>query len=381
MTSRERILRAMRARPVDQVATAPRMWKFNRTYYGRHDPETSLRSAAEFGYDPLYYTSVSVPSFFGPSIASAEALPEGVTCTGEVDEGENFDIIRRRFETPAGAVSDVWHRPHADRGYGISPAPIPIETLLKGPEDLEALKCLTSAPSPGAIRSFAGLTDFFGEQGLVSPYVRSPFNDLSYLYPVVDALMLAYDAPDFLRDLLAFLQEACLADIRAHLEAGASTIFISGFHISLSVGWSPAIFREFFLPLIKEQAAVTHDGGAVFHYYDDGKMMAILDMLIEAEVDVASTCTPAPAGDFDLRAAKEQVGDRLVLMGYVDIESVLHRGTAELVEETVREAIEIGAADDAFVLSTSDGVLTQTPVENMRAYFAAAKKYGRRGQH
>lgn len=378
MTSRERILGAMRAEPVDQVATAPRMWKFNRAYYGQHGPETTLRSAAEFGYDPIYYTSASVPSFFSPSIPSAEVLPEGVECTGEVEEGEDFDTIRRHFRTSAGDLSDVWHRPHPGRGYGISPAPTPVETLLKAPDDLAALRHLTRPASPGTIRNFVELTGFFGERGLISPYVRSPFNDLSYLYPVVDALMLAYDDPDFLRDLLAFLQEACLADIKAHLEVRASTIFISGFHISLSVGWSPAIFREFFLPLIREQAAVTHERGAVLHYYDDGKMMAILDMLIEADVDVVSTCTPAPAGDFDLRAAKEQVGDRLVLMGYVDIEGVLHRGTPELVEQTVKEAIEIGAADDAFVLSTSDGVLTQTPVENMRAYFAATRKYGRR---
>jgi uroporphyrinogen-III decarboxylase len=63
----------------------------------------------------------------------------------------------------------------------------------------------------------------------------------------------------------------------------------------------------------------------------------------------------------------------------VDIENVLHRGTPELVEATVREAIELGAADDVFILSTSDGVLTQTPLENLRAYFAAAKRYGERG--
>ncbi len=44
----------------------------------------------------------------------------------------------------------------------------------------------------------------------------------------------------------------------------------------------------------------------------------------------------------------------------------------------MKEAIEIGAADDAFVLSSSDGVLTQTPVENMRADFEAVRKYGGR---
>jgi uroporphyrinogen-III decarboxylase len=235
-----------------------------------------------------------------------------------------------------------------------------------------------AAPSAKSLQRFRETTELFGERGVVSPYVRSPFNDLSYLYPVVDTLMLPYDDPQFLRDMLDLGQAACLADMGAHLDLGATTIFMSGFHISLSVGWSPAIFHEFFLPLIRDQVAFTHERGAIFHYYDDGKMMGILDMLVEAGVDVASTCTPDPAGDFDLRAAKEQVGDQLVLMGYVDIENVLHRGTPERVASTVKEAIDIGAADDAFVLSTTDGVLAQTPLENIRAYFAAARQYGQR---
>ncbi len=378
MNARERILRGMRGEPVDRVPVAPRMWKFNQHYYGRHDPETALRSAAEFGYDPLDYTGNAVPSVFHSGIPSSDSLPEGVRCTGEVEVGKEKDLVRRRFETPAGPLTDVWHRPHPGQGYGPSPSPTPAETLLKGPEDLERLRFLSLPPSPAAIRHFVGVTKLFGDQGLVSPYVRSPFNDLSYIFPVTEALVLAYDNPAFFRELLALLQEACLADIKAHLAVGASTIFVSGFHISLSVGWSPAIFREFFLPLIREQCALAHDGGAVFHYYDDGKLMGILDMLVEAGVDVVSTCTPAPAGDCDLQAAKDRVGGRLSLMGYVDIEGVLHRGTPELVERTVRYAIRIGARDGRFVLSTSDGVLTQTPLANLRTYFAAAAKYGLR---
>ena len=76
---------------------------------------------------------------------------------------------------------------------------------------------------------------------------------------------------------------------------------------------------------------------------------------------------------------RHRAGTAMSLMGYVDIENVLHRGTPELVDATVKEAIEVGAADDRFVLSSSDGILTQTPIENLRAYFAAAKKYGMRG--
>ncbi|MDP6776502.1 MAG: uroporphyrinogen decarboxylase family protein [Candidatus Latescibacteria bacterium] len=378
MTSHDRILRAMRGEPVDRVANSPRIWKWNIQYYGAHSPENSLRAAEEFDFDPIYDTSAGVPNFMGASIPSADILPPDVTCTGEIEEGEAYNTVHRRFVTPAGPLTDIWCRPHPGKGYGISPTPSHFEYLLKEPSDLKRLRFLKGSPSPKAIERFQGLVDMYGEKGLISPYVRSPFNDLSYVYPVVDTLMLPYDDPEFLLGILAFFQESCLDDIVAHLEAGAETIFMSGFHISLSVGWSPALFREYFLPLIVEQAQVTHDGGAVFRYYDDGKTMDILEMMIEADVDTFCTCTPHPAGDFELQAARERVRDRMTLMGYVDIENVLHRGSPELVDATVREAIEVLAVNDRFLLSSSDGILTQTPIENLRAYFTAAKKYGLR---
>lgn len=75
---------------------------------------------------------------------------------------------------------------------------------------------------------------------------------------------------------------------------GAEIIFISCFHVSLSVGWSPQNYREFFLPLIKEMVDITHESGAIAHLYDDGKVMGILPLMLEAGNDVFSTCTPPP---------------------------------------------------------------------------------------
>ncbi len=378
LTKRERVLRTMKGESTDRLAVSPRFWKFCMAHYGAYTVENMIRSADEFGWDMHDCTSAGVRNFLTASIPSPETLPEGVTCEGVVEEDEDVRTVSRRFVTPAGKLSDAWHCPKPGRGYGISPAPTATETLLKGPDDLPALRCLRGQVMPAVIDKFVATRSQIGEQGFLYPYVRCPFNDLSYVFPVADCLMLPYDDPQFLRDILAFLQEMCLDDTRAHLAAGADSIFISGFHISLSVGWSPAHFREFFIPLIREQADLTHNGGALYHYYDDGKCMDILPMLVDVGADVFETCTPWPAGDFHPVAAKEIVGDKLTLMGYVDIENVLHRGSAELVMETVRHAAMAMGRDGRFVIGSSDGILAQTPIENVRALFAAGREWGKR---
>ncbi|MDH7568340.1 MAG: uroporphyrinogen decarboxylase family protein [Armatimonadota bacterium] len=378
MTRRERLLRTMKGQPVDRLPVSPRFWKFCLAYYGAYTVQNMLRSVDEFDWDMHMGTGAGVRSFFHPSIPAPDTLPPGVTCTGELFETDGVVRVRRVFTTPAGKLSDAWVCPRAGGRFGVAPAPTPAETLLKGPDDLEALRFLRGEVMPAAIRRFVETLAEIGENGYLYPYVRSPFNDLSYVFPVTECLMLPYDNPGFLQQILAFLQEMCVDDIRAHLAAGASSIFISGFHISPSVGWSPRFFRQFFLPLIRQQADLTHDGGALFHYYDDGKCMEILPLLLEVGVDVFETCTPPPAGDFDPRAARALVGERVTLMGYVDIENVLHRGTPSLIEETVREAVAVMGANGRYIVGSSDGILAQTPVENVRAFFEAGKKYGAR---
>jgi uroporphyrinogen decarboxylase len=77
----------------------------------------------------------------------------------------------------------------------------------------------------------------------------------------------------------------------------------------------------------------------------------------------------------DLRKARAVVGDRMCLMGNIDIEHVLRCGAPRDVDAAVRDAVE--AADGGpFILSTSDGILEQTPLANVRAYFSAARRHG-----
>jgi uroporphyrinogen-III decarboxylase len=363
----------MRQQDTDFVPVSPRMWKFHTMYYGEESIDSCFRSKSEFDYDPIFYTESAAPNLFYALKPSNDILPCDVTFTSrQVEDGE-FSILNRRFDTPAGPLTDCWKIPLCGP-YDI----IHLEYLVKSRDDLDRLRYLVTLPSKEILQQFHELNKKAGQDILVTPYVRSPFNDLAAVQHPLDSLMLSIDDPNFLIELLDILQVPALMDIKAHLEAGSEIIFISGFHVSLSVGWSPNSYRELFLPYIKQLTDIIHESGAIVHFYDDGKVMEILPMMIEAGINVFSTCTPPPAGDFDINKAKVEVNGLMSLMGYVDIENVLHRGTPELVESCVKEAIEIGADDNAFILSSSDGILRQTPLENLRAYFRAGRKWGKR---
>ena len=121
----------------------------------------------------------------------------------------------------------------------------------------------------------------------------------------MEQLMMDYhlDRPFFDRDvrLLPGLRPG-----RAQVGAGAGRrhIFGTWYYASLSAGWSPRIFRECFVPLIRQQADLVHRYGGIYGVYDDGKMMATLGDYAAAGADVIETLTPPPVGDVDLAEAK-----------------------------------------------------------------------------
>jgi len=102
-----------------------------------------------------------------------------------------------------------------------------------------------------------------------------------------------------------------------------------------------------------------------------------MEMIADTGIDVLETCTPAPVGDFDLAEAKERIGHRTTIKGYVDLLYVMKHGTPELVEKTVREAMAIAKPGGGFIIGSSDSFREGTPRENICTYFEACKKYGK----
>jgi hypothetical protein len=294
------------------------------------------------------------------------------------DEGD-CDIITRVVDTPAGQLRDVRKRPKPGRPeYGLAPDPAFLERLVKGPEDLDAVRYLAPDPANYDVgRSYRALEEMVGGLGMVKALVRSPLDHQGGSVRAIEDLMVDYYLQrEFFDEVLGIWFDKMMAETTALLERGVKVIFGSWYFASLSAGWSPAIYREVFLPMVKAHTALTHSYDAIYNYYDDGKCMGIADMVKEAGADIFETLPPPPVGDCDLAELKRRIGDAVCLMGYGDMLYVIKRGTPETVERMVRYAMET-AGPRGFIFGTSDSMREGTPRENIRTYFAAAQKYGR----
>jgi hypothetical protein len=385
MSSRERLLAALYCQEPDQVPIAPRMHPFLLDYYGCACWLHYLKAQAEFDFDPLiliqpwhHVKPDILPNFLAyPLEADYSLLPDVVTSMTVTPGPGGTHRIRRVFQTPAGTLSDEIEKLPIRSSYGIDPTPAIREPLLKAEADLDALPFLF--PDPGRLNmvDLGVIQEAVGARGLIEVQVDSAIDQRAGDALGLPHMMLAaMDQPDFIRRLLRVCQEQVLKETRAVLEAGALMVFASWFYTSRSAGWGPGHYRQFFLPLLKEHVDLVHSYQAIYHYYDDGRLLANLELLAEAGVDVISTLPGPPAGDVDLKTVKARIGDRVCLKGNIDLLYVLKEGSSSQVEAAVRQAIQAAGPGGGYILATSDAVRDGTPVENVRAFCSAGRKYG-----
>jgi hypothetical protein len=377
MTSRERLLAACRRQPVDTIPISPRLGQAVLHHFGSNSSANALRLRTIYDFDPF----IDVPGNEYPLANPYELYRHapGVNVTMKVEDRGAMRVVDRTIDTPDGSLHEVIHVPNPGRSeFGLYPNPMTVEHMVKTRDDLPKLRHLLPPVSPRLATEYHGWEHVVGKEGVTRAHIYGPIDIQAGMVMSVEELMVNYltDRP-FVDELIGMFWQQIMAQTKALLEEGVRFFFIPWFWHSLSVGWSPQIFREWFLPMITQQVALIHQYGGIADYYDDGKLMGILPFLAEAGVDLVETCTPPPVGDFDLAKAKAEFGDRLAFKGYVDLINELQKGTVEDVRRQVHEACTVGGKGGGFVLGTSDSMREGTPIENINAYFHYGREYGR----
>jgi len=134
--------------------------------------------------------------------------------------------------------------------------------------------------------------------------------------------------------------------------------------------FSPDVFRKLVLPRFKRVAEILTIPWVI---HSDGNMHPFMDDLLTLGI---CGFHPNEKGAMDIRAMKRDYGERLCLLGNVDLVT-LGMGTPAEVEAEVRELIRDIGPGGGYILSSGNSLAGYLRPENVLAMSAAVQKYGR----
>jgi hypothetical protein len=136
---------------------------------------------------------------------------------------------------------------------------------------------------------------------------------------------------------------------------------------------SPALFRKYILPGIAAVADAAHSRGKALMQHACGNNWGLLDMFVEAGIDVYQSIQPSAS--MDMRRLKEQYGGRLTLWGGVSVESIIS-GTPADVRDEARYALRHAAPGGGFIAGVSHSVGVGAQYDNYLALLETLREYG-----
>lgn len=139
---------------------------------------------------------------------------------------------------------------------------------------------------------------------------------------------------------------------------------------------SPKHLREFVFPWYRWCGALVRDRGLPYIFHSDGRLYPVLEDIIACGFNALNPIEPKAMDIVDL---KRRYGDRLCLIGNIDLGYTLTRGTPEEVEREVRERIEVVGQGGGYCVSSSNSVTAYVPLANFNAMREAVFKWGKRG--
>ena len=133
--------------------------------------------------------------------------------------------------------------------------------------------------------------------------------------------------------------------------------------------FSPEIFKELVLPRYQRVAEKITLPWVV---HSDGNLLPFLDDLVEVGI---TGLHPLEKGAMDIRDVKKRYGDRLCLLGNLDL-NILGMGTREDVRDEVRGLIEDVGPGGGYIITSGNSLAGYLLPENVLAFSEAVLEYG-----
>ena len=108
-------------------------------------------------------------------------------------------------------------------------------------------------------------------------------------------------------------------------------------------------------------------------FHSDGNLFPIIDGLVTLGMNGVHPVQPSA---MDINKLKAQYGDRVCIVGNIDLDYTLTRGTPEETEAEVKDRIEKVGKGGGYMISSANSITDYCKVENVQAMARAVRKYG-----
>lgn len=342
MTSRERILAAMRRETVDYVPCSPSfnpLYPKQRTSWNFPWPQNAqieerTRIQVEMGLDVALVMAISVARP-GPDVSSRTWVEGGV--------------LHKVYSTPAGELhasvryDDKW--PHGEDiplfdDFNVAHF---VKPWLSNEADLRCLRHVLRRDTSGEVRRQA--TELAARYRKVADQYQLPFvaqtgqglTGAQKLCGAEALCLMMLDNPGLVRQYLELEHELNMAGIELAVELGADIVRRNGFYETADF-YGPAMLEDFVGSQIRAEHRLIRQAGVLSSYLVHSGVMPILDYLGTLECDNLFGIDIAFKG-VDINVIRDKLSSKISL--WTGPSSTYHLyGTPEVVRQAVRTAME-----------------------------------------
>jgi uroporphyrinogen decarboxylase len=329
MTGLERIRAALRFEPPDRVPVAPLLGAHAVALAGLSHDQASRDAALQADALLAAVEAYQPDAVFTLMDLSVE--PEALGAVAEARPGQPSVIVRHL--TPDQLETDALEQ-----------------------------RILT-ARVPVFIETVSRLRRALDDSLLIGALVSGPLTALSNAIGIADLSRMLRRDRDRLASLLARLTSAVIALQRRHLGAGAHAVVLLEPLATTSI-LSPRDLEALLLPELQRITTSARDAGLISILHVCGDCTPSLPHLARTGAHALSLDSVV-----DLPAARHLLGDRVALMGNLDVRGLLPTGSPEDVR---RAASHLASTmGQGFILSTGCELPPDTPKMNLMAVMGA----------
>ncbi len=346
MTSRERILSAMKCGAPDRVPVSP--WG-----YGNLDPDGAVARKMVKETDFLVSAGIAPSSpLLGKSVETVTEERGNDTVTTIRTKAGPFKQVRRRTETTQAVV----------------------QFYCRDSADVERFLSLPFEPVQPTLEAFVSKKEEIGEQGLVLAGIPDAICFPATILSPEDMCLLWMDDRDLMLELVKTASRRINTFVEQACEKGVDAFRIVGGEYATTQLGSVG-FNELVKPFDRELCEIIHSHDGIVHYHNHGNVDGFLEDFIELGIDSLDPLEIPPYGNIDLARAKERLKGKVCIVGPIDDMEIYNQKTTDEVKALGARCIE-QAGPDGFILGgTSSGTFGEIAAENFMALVEVAKEY------